>query len=64
MPKMKTHSGAKKRFRVTASGKLMHNRASRSAKMEKKAAKVSRRLAPAVEAASSDKKKIKRLLAR
>ncbi|MDK6374292.1 bL35 family ribosomal protein, partial [Actinotignum timonense] len=23
MPKMKTHSGAKKRFRVTGSGKLM-----------------------------------------
>ena len=24
MPKLKTHSGAKKRFRVTASGKVMH----------------------------------------
>ncbi|MFM1993751.1 MAG: Ribosomal protein, partial [Actinomycetota bacterium] len=23
MPKMKTHSGAKKRFRVTGSGKIM-----------------------------------------
>ena len=27
MPKMKTHSGAKKRFRVTGSGKIMHERA-------------------------------------
>ena len=24
MPKMKTHSGAKKRFRVTGTGKIMH----------------------------------------
>ena len=27
MPKMKTHSGAKKRFRVTGSGKIMRQRA-------------------------------------
>ena len=27
MPKMKTHSGAKKRFRVTGTGKLMHRKA-------------------------------------
>ena len=27
MPKNKTHSGAKKRFRVTGSGKIMHQRA-------------------------------------
>ncbi|MFZ9293862.1 MAG: large ribosomal subunit protein bL35, partial [Candidatus Nanopelagicaceae bacterium] len=27
MPKMKTHSGAKKTFRVTGSGKVMHERA-------------------------------------
>ena len=24
MPKIKTHSGAKKRFRITATGKVMH----------------------------------------
>ena len=27
MPKMKTHSGAKKRFRVTGSGKIMRRQA-------------------------------------
>jgi large subunit ribosomal protein L35 len=27
MPKMKTHSGAKKRFRLTASGKVKHRAA-------------------------------------
>ena len=25
MPKMKSHSGAKKRFRVTKNGKIVHN---------------------------------------
>ena len=27
MPKMKTHSGAKKRFKLTGSGKVMHRKA-------------------------------------
>ena len=27
MPKMKTHSGAKKRFRFTGTGKIMHRKA-------------------------------------
>ena len=27
MPKMKTHSGAKKRFKITGSGKVMHRQA-------------------------------------
>ena len=27
MPKMKTHSGAKKRFRFTGTGKVMHRKA-------------------------------------
>ena len=27
MPKMKTHSGAKKRFKVTGNGQLKHKRA-------------------------------------
>ena len=30
MPKQKTHKGSKKRFRITASGKLKHRRAGRS----------------------------------
>jgi len=62
MPKMKTHSGAKKRFRVTGTGKITHKRSSRSAKMEKKASKVTRRLALPGDIAPSDRKKAKRLL--
>jgi large subunit ribosomal protein L35 len=39
MPKMKTSSGAKKRFRLTAGGKVMRRRAFKSHKLEHKSAK-------------------------
>ena len=39
MPKMKTHSGAKKRFKVTGTGKLLRRRAMKSHYLEKKSAK-------------------------
>jgi large subunit ribosomal protein L35 len=42
--KMKTHSGAKKRFKVTGSGKLMRRRANRNHILEKKPSKRTRRL--------------------
>ncbi len=64
MPKMKTHSGSKKRIRVTATGKLKHKSGGRRAKMEKKASKVIRRLKPASDVTPFDRKKFKRLLAR
>ena len=44
MPKMKTHSGAKKRFRVTGSGKIMHERAGKRHLLERKSSRVTRRL--------------------
>ncbi len=44
MPKMKTHSGAKKRFRKTGGGKLRGRRANRSHILEKKSPKRKRRL--------------------
>ncbi|MFA5918962.1 MAG: 50S ribosomal protein L35 [Candidatus Nanopelagicaceae bacterium] len=44
MPKMKTHSGAKKTFRVTGSGKIMHERAGRRHLLERKSSRVTRRL--------------------
>jgi large subunit ribosomal protein L35 len=64
MPKMKTNSSAKKRYRVTATGKVMHKQGGRRAKMEKQAAKVSRRLEGYSEVAGADRKKARRLLAR
>ncbi|HUW87894.1 MAG TPA: 50S ribosomal protein L35 [Candidatus Paceibacterota bacterium] len=44
MPKMKTHSGAKKTFRVTGSGKIMHERAGRRHLLEHKSSRLTRRL--------------------
>ncbi len=39
MPKIKTHKGTQKRFRVTANGKLMHRKSMRSHLLEKKSSK-------------------------
>jgi large subunit ribosomal protein L35 len=62
MPKMKTHSGAKKRFKVTARGKVRGRHAMRSHILQKKNAKRRRRLAGPKQMAPSDAPKIKRLL--
>jgi large subunit ribosomal protein L35 len=44
MPKMKTHSGAKKRFKVTPKGKVIARHAMTSHILGKKSAKRKRRL--------------------
>jgi len=62
MPKMKTHSGAKKRFRKTAGGKLRARHAMTSHILEKKSAKRKRRLGRPVEIAKADEKRVKGLL--
>ncbi len=62
MPKKKTHSGAKKRFRVTGSGKLMREQANRRHLFEHKSSRRTRRLALDVAVAPSDAKKIKKML--
>ncbi len=64
MPKMKTHSGAKKRFRATGSGKLMREQANRRHLFEGKPSTRTRRLAADVEVAANNKKTVKRLLGR
>ena len=38
MPKLKTHRGAKKRFKVTAGKKILHRKANKSHILTKKAA--------------------------
>jgi large subunit ribosomal protein L35 len=45
MPKMKTHKGIKKRFKVTASGKLLYKKPSGNHLMCSKNAKRRKRLA-------------------
>jgi len=62
MPKMKTHSGAKKRFRVTGTGKVMRRRANRAHYNEHKSSRVTRRLASYVPLVDGDAKRAKKLL--
>jgi large subunit ribosomal protein L35 len=64
MPKMKTHSGAKKRFRVTAKGKLIYKRAGKGHLNEHKAPKRKRRLGQPGQVSAADAPKINKLLAR
>ena len=62
MPKMKTHSGAGKRFRLTGTGKVMRRRANRNHMFEHKSSRLTRRLYGEVTVAPSDVKEIKKLL--
>jgi large subunit ribosomal protein L35 len=44
MPKMKTHRGAAKRFRVTRNGKILHRKTNDNHNFEKKTSRRRRRL--------------------
>lgn len=62
MPKQKTHSGTKKRFKVTGSGKIMKQGAGMRHNLEGKSSKVTRRLNQEQVLAPADAKNIKKLL--
>jgi len=62
MPKMKTHSGAKKRFKKTARGKLRGRRANASHILEKKSPARKRRLGRPSEISGQDAKRVRTLL--
>ena len=62
MPKMKTHTGAAKRFRLTGTGKIMRRRANRAHYNEHKSSRVTRRLYNEVRVAPADLRAIKKLL--
>jgi large subunit ribosomal protein L35 len=64
MPKMKTHRGAAKRFKVTGTGRILRRKAFRAHILEKKPSKRTRRLARPSELVGGDKKHIDRLLGR
>jgi large subunit ribosomal protein L35 len=64
MPKQKTHSGAKKRFRVTKNGKVMSSQKNRAHLLTTKSSRRKRRLAGETAIAEPDAKKIKKLLNR
>jgi large subunit ribosomal protein L35 len=63
MPKMKTHSGAKKRFRVTASGKVRARHGFTSHIRGKKSSRRKRRLSRPVDVAPPDRREARTLLA-
>ena len=62
MPKMKTHSGAKKRFRLTATGKVRGRHAFTSHILEKKSPKRKRAMGRPVAISKHDEPRIKILL--
>jgi len=62
MPKMKTHSGAKKRLRVTGTGKIMRRRANRQHYFEHKSSTRTRRLDNEITVSPADLKTVKKLL--
>lgn len=64
MPKMKTHSGAKKRFKLTAKGKVRGRHSFSSHILEKKSPKRKRHFANPVEISDHDAPRVKRLLGR
>ena len=62
MPKQKTVSGAKKRFKVTGAGKLLRRRAMKSHKLEKKSAKRKRRFRRDAPVSPADTRAVKKQL--
>ncbi len=62
MPKMKTHRGAAKRFKKTASGKLKHGRAYHSHILTKKSSKRKRGLRTVKVMHPSDAARINQIL--
>jgi large subunit ribosomal protein L35 len=64
MPKQKTHSAAKKRFKVTGTGKLLRRRAMKSHWLEKKSPKRKRGFRRDNPVHPADQKSVKKLLGR
>jgi large subunit ribosomal protein L35 len=62
MPKMKTHSGAKKRFKVTARGKVRGRHAFTSHMLGKKSPKRKRALGRPAQISPEDTTRVKRML--
>jgi large subunit ribosomal protein L35 len=62
MPKLKTHKGAKKRFKVTAKKKIIHSKANKSHILTKKSAKRKRNLGKKDTISPADRGRIKDML--
>lgn len=62
MPKMKSHRGAKKRFKKTASGKLKRKKAYHSHILNKKSTKRKRNLRKATLVSKADEKSVRGMI--
>jgi large subunit ribosomal protein L35 len=62
MPKMKSNRAAKKRFKVTASGKLKREKAYKSHILTKKSSKRKRKLRTPTLVSNGDSKRVKRMI--
>jgi large subunit ribosomal protein L35 len=62
MPKMKTHRGAAKRFKVTGTGKLRRRQAFMNHILEKKTSTRTRRLNRETDVAPGDTRSVRRML--
>jgi len=62
MPKIKTNRGARKRFRVTASGKIKRAKAYTSHILTKKSSKRKRKLRRSTEVSEVDTRRVRRML--
>ena len=62
MPKLKTHKGARKRFKVTSSKKVVHGKAFKSHLLASKDAKRKRQLGKKAVLSSADRKAVKKML--
>jgi large subunit ribosomal protein L35 len=64
VPKQKTNSGAKKRFKVSGAGRLLRRHAMKSHNLEKKSAKRRRGFGHDLPVDGSDAREVRKLLAR
>ncbi|MDH4258383.1 MAG: 50S ribosomal protein L35 [Candidatus Aminicenantes bacterium] len=62
MPKLKTHKGAQKRFKITGKKKIVYNKAYKSHLLTKKSAKRKRNLGKKALVKAPDRNKVKRML--
>ena len=62
MPKNKSHSGTKKRIKVSGTGKLLREKAGKRHLLEKKSSEHTRRLAGQTEIAAPDAKRVRKML--
>jgi len=62
MPKLKTHKGAKSRFHITGSGRIMRTKGGKSHLRRRKPQRVKRLYDELIAASPADKPRIRRLL--